>query len=342
MGIEQNLQYLAKGGGCFLAGTLVATPSGDKPIEELRAGDLVVSYNEKTQQKEISEIGSIDVLTRDAYYVINGNVKATAEHPFYTTNGVQEVQYFDSTTRLINIEGEEVGILSYQKVQESVTVYNLLDVSPNNNYYAANYLVHNKGGGSRGGGSKSSSSKGSSSSKSSGSSSNKSTSKSTGKSKPTAADKAANKSNSKNTTSSKTAPGSKVTANGKEVQTSSKKPTNSKVSNQAGITGVDGYSPRFNNGYTPPAGSVVYYPQHSALDYLPWIYLFSQHSPANDSATTVEPSGREVTAQPVKEGVDGLAVFNWILLIAMVVAIVAGIIWGVNKLTNKGSSRGYY
>lgn len=480
MGIEQNLQYVAKGGGCFLEGTLITTPDGDKRIEDLRAGDQVISYNEKTNEQEISQIGKIDVLTRDAYYVINDAVKATAEHPFYTTNGVQEVQNFDTTTRLINLDGAEVGILSYQKVEESVTVYNLLDVMPNNNYYAAKFLVHNKGGscfvagtkirtptglkniekirpndtvvtynedngsseyatvqsiqikkvdgyyilndilkvsathpmytsdpffnyneeqtevqdlaigdylvtdagiqqltkiqfiekettvynlinvipnhnyyagnsytqylvhnkgggGARSGGSShSSSSKSSSGSKSSGSSSSsKSTSNSTGKSTPTAADKSANKSSSKSTTSAKTAPGSKVTAGGKEVQTSAKKPTNSKVTNQAGIAGVDGYSPRFNNGYTAPAGSVVYYPQHSALDYLPWIYLFSQNSPANDSATTVEPSGREVVAQPVKEGVDGLAVFNWILLVVIVLAIVGGIIWGVNKITTK-------
>lgn len=473
MGITTSLTTFAKGGGCFLAGTLISTPDGDKAIETLKAGDSVFSYNEKTGDREISKIGSIDVLDRTAYYEINGSIKATAEHPFYTNNGIQEVQHFDSTTKLIDIDGNEVAILSYLKFEENVTVYNLLDVLPNNNYFASNFLVHNKGGGcflagtlikvidsngknystkqiqnlkgnetlvtlntetgeeetstyerldrlvaqsyyiindsvwvtgehpfytengivkvedlrigdtlikghwnlktekvtkieyveedvviyniinvennhnyyannflvhNKGGGgghassgghsSSSSSSRGSSSSSSSG----KSTSSSTGKSPSTSANKSANSSSSKSTTSAKTAPGTTVTANGKTVKTSTVKPANK---SQAGITGVDGYSPKFKNGYTPPAGSVVYYPQHSALDYLPWVYLFSQHSPQNDSATTVQPDGKQVTAQPVQEGVDGLAVFNWILLIVIALAIIAGIVWGINKVTTK-------
>lgn len=132
-------------------------------------------------------------------------------------------------------------------------------------------------------------------------------------------------------------PGSKVkTADGKEIQSSAKKPTNSKYQRSTGIVGDNGYQPRFNNGYTAPAGSVVYYPQHSALDYLPWIYLFSQNnSPRNDQAVVVQPDGKEVQAAPVKDGVDGLVVINWIILIIIIAAIGAGIVYLVNRLTNK-------
>lgn len=142
---------------------------------------------------------------------------------------------------------------------------------------------------------------------------------------------------------SKAAPGSKVkTSDGKEVQSSTKKPTNSKYTESKGVVGDNGYSPRFNNGYSAPAGSVVYYPQHSALDYLPWIYLFSQNSPAKDQATIVQPDGKEMQAQPVQEGGDGLAVLNWFILIVMALAIVGGIIWGVNKVITKREEKKLY
>jgi hypothetical protein len=128
-------------------------------------------------------------------------------------------------------------------------------------------------------------------------------------------------------------PGSKIkTSDGKEVTSSAKKPSDTKFNKSRGIIGDNGYSQRFN-GYEPPAGSVVYYPQHSALDYLPWIYLFSQNSPANDQATVVQPDGKEVKAEPEK-GVDGLAIFNWIVLILMGLGLIALVVWFVNRRTN--------
>lgn len=122
-----------------------------------------------------------------------------------------------------------------------------------------------------------------------------------------------------------------TTADGKTVKTSDKKPTNSKYKNESGVTGVDGYNPRFTNGYVAPAGSVVYYPQHSFIDYLPWIYLFSQNSPQNDSTTVVQPDGKEVTAKPEAGGNDGMVFLNWAMLGAMGVGAIALIMWLINK-----------
>ena len=193
-------------------------------------------------------------------------------------------------------------------------------------------------GGSRGGGGRSSGSSRSSGSRSS--TPKSSTPKSSTPSKPSTQSKpstpAKPKSNSKSTSSKNVKPGSTVkTSDGKDVKTSTKAPSNSKYKSQAGVTGVDGYSPRFNNGYTAPAGSVVYYPQRSFIDYLPWIYLFSANSPANDSATVVQPDGKEVVAKPEPEGVDGLAVVNWIVLILLGGGLIVLVIYLVNRFTSK-------
>lgn len=136
-------------------------------------------------------------------------------------------------------------------------------------------------------------------------------------------------------------PGSSVKVGGKTIKSSTKKPSNGKYRDSRGIVGDNGYSPRFSNGYSAPAGSVVYYPQHSFIDYLPWIYLFAATSPQNDKAAVVQPDGKEVIAEPVKEGVDGLAVVNWMVLIALVLGGIAGIVWLVNRFTSGGSRSAY-
>lgn len=121
------------------------------------------------------------------------------------------------------------------------------------------------------------------------------------------------------------------TSDGKEIQTSAKKPTNSKYTQNQGVVGDNGYKPRFTNGYSAPSGSVVYYPQHSFVDYLPWIYLFSHNSPQNDHATVVQPDGKEVDVKPEPQGVDGLYILNWIILIVIALIILGGIVWAVDK-----------
>lgn len=334
------------GGGCFLPGTKIMTPTGSKKIEKIRPGDTVVSFNENDKVREYSRVSSVQVLRQDGYYIINDSVKVTATHPMYVYNNKlwldnptpRQVQDLKIGDMLATDAGGQI-IVKIEYVDKAVTVYNLIDVEPNNNYYANNYLVHNKGGFSSGG--RSSSSSKSSSSKSS-STVGKSTSSSTGSkgsSKSTNGGSTANKSNSRSTTSSSTKPGTKITtSSGKSVQTSSKKPTSSKVNQQAGITGVDGYTPKFKNGYSAPEGSVVYYPQHSFTDYLPWIYLFSQNSPANDQATIVQPDGKQVSAPPVEEGMDGLAIFNWVLLFIIGACIIGSIVWGVNKFLSRNDN----
>ena len=141
MNIGQNLEYVAR--GCFLAGTLIATPDGEKPIEELKAGDSVISFNEKTKTEEVSIIGSIDVLNRESYYTINGIVKATAEHPFYTNEGIVEVKNLGGGHELVTRYGNTpLGRIEITH-DVDVEVFNLLNVTPNNNYFANNFLVHN-------------------------------------------------------------------------------------------------------------------------------------------------------------------------------------------------------
>jgi len=133
--------------------------------------------------------------------------------------------------------------------------------------------------------------------------------------------------------SSSTKPGSTIRSGTSTIKTSSAKPTNIRSGHSTGIIGANGYTQHFY-GYNPPVGSVVYYPSYSFFDYLPWIYLFSDNSPHNAQATVVQPDGKQVVAQP-QQGIDGMIIFNWILLVLILIGICVGIVWGVNKVTRK-------
>lgn len=73
---------------CFLPGTQVSTPQGEKPIETLKPGDEVYSFDELTGKKLLNVVQNSPVRTVPQYYIIKTEsgreVKVTAEHPFLT------------------------------------------------------------------------------------------------------------------------------------------------------------------------------------------------------------------------------------------------------------------
>jgi len=83
-------------------------------------------------------------------------------------------------------------------------------------------------------------------------------------------------------------PGSTIkTPDGRSVTSSAAKSSNTKHSQSSGVVGDNGYQPKFTSGFNAPTGSVISYPQHSFIDYLPWIYLFSGDSPLTGSGSIV-------------------------------------------------------
>lgn len=333
---ENYLVHNKGGSSCFLAGTEITLSNGHtKRIEKIKPQDVVMSYNEEDGEQEYAKVETVQVRRVEGYYILNNHLKVTAKHPIYVDNKLTGVDMRQVAVEDLRIGDQMVTDAGWQKlssivyVDKVVTVYNLINVVPNHNYYANYILVHNKGG-SVGGRASTSTSSGA-----------KSSSTSTSKSSSTSSSTTASKPAAPKVGTSTAKPGSKVTVGGKEIQTSTKKPTNTRFTRSSGVVGDNGYYPRFRNGYNAPAGSVAYRRDTDFIDYLPWIYLFghSNAAPANQQVTIVQPDGKEVTAQPEQNGVDGLAIFNWIFIILIVVAIIGGAIWGVNKLTNKDKNK---
>lgn len=71
---------------CFVAGTLVTTEDGSKPIEEIQVGDKVLSEDETTGEVAVKTVTETYVNETDelVHIGVNGEtISATPTHPFY-------------------------------------------------------------------------------------------------------------------------------------------------------------------------------------------------------------------------------------------------------------------
>jgi len=135
---------------CFISGTEISLGNNDvKNIEDVSAGDEVITYNESTGENEIGIVG--DLTKHEATSVIrltldNENIiTTTEEHPFFVEGKgwvkAGELQPLDVCKK---VDGSESLISTVEVLEETHTVYNLLSVSDNHNFYANGILVHNK------------------------------------------------------------------------------------------------------------------------------------------------------------------------------------------------------
>lgn len=71
---------------CFVKGTLVKTANGFVPIEQIKAGDQVWSYNERTKSLQLSRVKQTFIRRTQRVYTLTYDsgtrVETTGEHPF--------------------------------------------------------------------------------------------------------------------------------------------------------------------------------------------------------------------------------------------------------------------
>ena len=143
---------------CFLAGTKVLMEDGRwTNIERIKVGDRVASYDEKKMAKTSAKVTKMfDGEMAKEYLLINGHLKVTPNHQFYSQGEWTEIGTLKIGDFLLNEEGNEVTIDKIEKIasQNPVQVYNL-EVEGEHNYFVAvsvtsatsqlrGVLVHNK------------------------------------------------------------------------------------------------------------------------------------------------------------------------------------------------------
>ena len=173
---------------CFTPDTKLTLADGtQKEIQELAIGDELLSLkmpNAQTEEEHpiiasdvayadycIVELGESELVSAkiinmffdfaDTYFLINGEIKVTGEHPFFVKipDGFylpitgQNSEEFWAWEYVRNLEvGQimydkdmnEVSIDSIEEIEEEIEIVNI-DVDTNNTYFAEGILVHNKG-----------------------------------------------------------------------------------------------------------------------------------------------------------------------------------------------------
>ncbi|MFA6255020.1 MAG: polymorphic toxin-type HINT domain-containing protein [Patescibacteria group bacterium] len=130
---------------CFLAGTQISLAGGSSlAIEEIKVGDLVISYNEKTKTLEPSVVLKTFEHQASQYLVINQEIKVTSDHPLYVNNQWLKASQIKIGDKLLREDGQAIIVSAVEMQTGDVLVYNL-EVDQNHNYFAQGYLAHNKG-----------------------------------------------------------------------------------------------------------------------------------------------------------------------------------------------------
>lgn len=137
---------------CFKKGTLVLTKEGSKPIEEIKAGDIVYSYNEKTKKKELKKVVRLfKNKTKKWIHLIFSNqeeIICTEEHPFYIKNkGWIPAKNIIEKDKVLMYNNREVELTSkyVERLSVEEDTYNF-EVESNHNYYVGEsyILAHNQ------------------------------------------------------------------------------------------------------------------------------------------------------------------------------------------------------
>jgi hypothetical protein len=145
--ILSGLTYLASAASsfsnmlrsCFTAGTPLLTPKGSKPIEQFKAGDLVLSRNEDDPAAPVMARRVLQVFVRVSpvlnLHVGGRIIGTTGEHPFYVKGkGWTTAGELRTGDVLLSHDGWEIPIQGIEDHGRIESVYNL-EVEEDHTYF---------------------------------------------------------------------------------------------------------------------------------------------------------------------------------------------------------------
>lgn len=112
-----TVDLLVGGTPCFVAGTMVLTPCGYKPIESLKIGDSVVTHTGNV--RSITAIGSKEAQTGKVKILGRPSIRCTGNHPFYSIELKRDNKRNSSTYG----QKVEYGEYEFKAVEDSVGRY---------------------------------------------------------------------------------------------------------------------------------------------------------------------------------------------------------------------------
>ncbi len=149
-GFSQMANVGNAAGVCFIAGTLVQTKNGEKPIEEIKVGDYVWAYDEYSKDTALKQVVETYVNETDelTHIFVNGEeIICTPTHPFYNpVKDWTDAVHLRAGDILVLVNGEYVVVekVQHELLENPVKVYNF-QVEDYHTYYVSEsgVLVHN-------------------------------------------------------------------------------------------------------------------------------------------------------------------------------------------------------
>lgn len=135
---------------CFVAGTMIHTSDGCKPIESIQMGDMVWAWNDETGEVALRKVVETYVSeTNELIHVfVNGEaVTTTPTHPFYSpVKGWTDATHLRAGDILVLVNGEYVVVekVQHEILETPIAVFNF-QVQDYHTYYVSDVgvLVHN-------------------------------------------------------------------------------------------------------------------------------------------------------------------------------------------------------
>jgi hypothetical protein len=134
-------------GTCFVAGTEILMADGSvKPIDEIKCGDMVRSYDVARQKFYLAEVTEVLVHLPeevDTILCINGHLRVTPEHPVWINGEWDKIGHAVLMDELMGSDGQTVKVVSIAKEAGGVPVYHFHTNHKTHNYFAGGILAHN-------------------------------------------------------------------------------------------------------------------------------------------------------------------------------------------------------
>lgn len=146
-GLQSALPWKSSsGGGCVPAGTVIWTPKGFVPIEDLQEDAEVFSIDiEGKHNPIVTRITSVHISNQTRCICLNGRYVVTPTQPLYEAQGKWILaDDLIPGMRILNYKLEYETIDHLEQIGGYFEVYNLSTDHPSHNYVAGELICHNK------------------------------------------------------------------------------------------------------------------------------------------------------------------------------------------------------
>jgi hypothetical protein len=140
-----GVAYAVKQVACFVRGTMIHTAGGLVPIENLRVGDILISYKEDFTICTVKVTANLQKKAQRVH-TINGTVTASDGHPFQTPHGFTPVERLKVGDTIFRFNGTCIvpETLRSTSISKGETDVWHLSVEEPHTYFANGFAVHNK------------------------------------------------------------------------------------------------------------------------------------------------------------------------------------------------------